>query len=183
MDRKAINFYKSYYEVAKELPLKYQQEFIMAVLEYQFTGIEPTISKPIKLAWISQKHSMDRQLQGFIHGKKGGAPLGGKSNPPLKGTSNQVQGQEKEQVQEVKTPPKKIFVPPTLEEFKLYFKQEGYSEEKAVTAWKGYNEAEWHDSRGSKIKNWKQKCQHVWFKPENRGVDPNKPVIKEGLIR
>jgi hypothetical protein len=34
----------------------------------------------------------------------------------------------------------------------------------------------WIDSKGSKVKNWKQKMQGVWFKPEN---EINQSIIKE----
>lgn len=57
---------------------------------------------------------------------------------------------------------------PTLEEFIQYFQENGYSKELALRAWKGYEAANWHDSQGKKIKNWKQKAQHVWFRDENK---------------
>lgn len=63
---------------------------------------------------------------------------------------------------------KKTFIKPSIEEFKAYFIENGYSEDTAVRAWNGYNTADWHDSKGNKIKNWKQKAQFVWFKDENR---------------
>ena len=71
----------------------------------------------------------------------------------------------------------KRFIAPTLEELKLYFKENGYSEETAIKAFNYYSIADWHDSKGMKIKNWKQKMQAVWFKPENKiksniSVDP-----------
>lgn len=99
-DRKAIKFYRSYYDVANELPKKHQGEFVLAILRYQFEGIEPNFKGVLKLAWISQKHSLDKQLEGFKHGSKGGRPLEGTPNPPLKGTSNQVQVQVQEQEKE-----------------------------------------------------------------------------------
>ncbi|MDP2335882.1 MAG: DUF1376 domain-containing protein [Bacteroidota bacterium] len=62
----------------------------------------------------------------------------------------------------------KKFTPPTIDEFTEYFKANGYSPELAGRAFKGYEVAQWHDSEGKQIKNWKQKCQHVWFRPENK---------------
>jgi len=58
----------------------------------------------------------------------------------------------------------KKFVPPELSEFVNYFKENGFNEELATRAWKGYDEANWVDSNRKNIINWKQKCQHVWFK-------------------
>lgn len=72
-----------------------------------------------------------------------------------------------------KAKPTVNFVPPTVEDFKAYFKENGYPEQLAVNAWKGYNTpndagVNWVDSGGKPIKNWKQKCQHVWFKEKNK---------------
>lgn len=57
---------------------------------------------------------------------------------------------------------------PTVEDFKEYFNTNGYNLDVAVRAWGGYDAAGWKDSQGNVIKNWKQKCQHVWFKPEHK---------------
>lgn len=62
----------------------------------------------------------------------------------------------------------KNFTPPTFDEFADYFAQNGYSKELAKRAFDGYDVANWHDSQGNQVKSWKQKCQHVWFKPENK---------------
>jgi len=65
---------------------------------------------------------------------------------------------------------KRKFVPPTLIEIKLYFKENGYKEDIAEKAFKGYDVANWIDSKGNKILNWKQKCIHVWFKDEHKVI-------------
>ena len=74
----------------------------------------------------------------------------------------------------------KIFSPPILEDVKIYFKENGYSQESAERFFNGYNVAGWIDSRGNQIKVWKQKAQQVWFKPENKTtiqteISPYKP--------
>lgn len=76
--------------------------------------------------------------------------------------------EEVETEEEVEKKVKKKFLPPSLLEFENYFKENGFSKELAGRAWKGYHEAEWHDSRDNPIKNWKQKCQNVWFREENK---------------
>ena len=63
---------------------------------------------------------------------------------------------------------KKNFVPPTLEEVRNYFKEKGYSVYAADKAFEYYSIANWHDSKGNKVKNWKQKMMVVWFKDENK---------------
>lgn len=62
----------------------------------------------------------------------------------------------------------KKFKPPTIQEFTKYFTENGYSSDLAKTAFNGYDVAEWHDSEGKPVRNWKQKCCHVWFKPGNK---------------
>ena len=62
----------------------------------------------------------------------------------------------------------KEFIPPLLEELEMYFGENGYRRESAVKAYNYYSVADWHDSKGNKIINWKQKMQAVWFKDENK---------------
>lgn len=66
---------------------------------------------------------------------------------------------------------KRVFTPPSLDDFKNYFVSNGYSLELAERAFKGYDVAEWKDSEDKPVKNWKQKCQHVWFKSENKQIN------------
>lgn len=63
-----------------------------------------------------------------------------------------------------------------IEEVKLYFFENGYSEISAQKFFDYYSIANWKDSKGNKVKNWKQKAQAVWFKPENKIVDSNSPI-------
>jgi hypothetical protein len=69
---------------------------------------------------------------------------------------------------ELKQNRSKAFTPPTLELVRLYFIENGYSETSANKAYEYYNSANWHDSNGKQVKNWKQKMQGVWFKDENK---------------
>lgn len=62
---------------------------------------------------------------------------------------------------------KSKFIAPKLEEVTKYFLQNGYDPNVAKKAFEYYQEANWHDSTGKKIKNWKQKMRGVWFKEEN----------------
>lgn len=78
--------------------------------------------------------------------------------------------------------------PPTLLEVIAYFKENGFSENLAKRAFNGYNEANWHDSKGNKVLNWKQKMINVWFKPENNATTnssqlspTSKPITKDGF--
>lgn len=63
-----------------------------------------------------------------------------------------------------------------INDIKLYFYENGYSEMTAKKFYDYYSVASWKDSKGNKVKNWKQKAQAVWFKPENKIIDTNSPL-------
>lgn len=62
----------------------------------------------------------------------------------------------------------KTFSPPIISEVISYFKDNGYTEESGKRAFNFYDCANWIDSKGNQVKNWKQKMQSVWFKEENK---------------
>jgi hypothetical protein len=62
----------------------------------------------------------------------------------------------------------KKFMPPTLDEVKTYFRENGYSEPSADKAFKYYEAGNWRDSENKPVKSWKQKMHGVWFKDENK---------------
>ena len=64
--RKAINFFRSYFEVAKELNDKDRLAFYDALLNKQFENIEPELKGMANFAYISQKHSIDAQVKGYF---------------------------------------------------------------------------------------------------------------------
>jgi len=88
-------------------------------------------------------------------------------------THGVLMDEKKLSIKEKKGNKNKKFIPPSLDDVVSYFKENGYGADIAERAYKGYNVADWHDSKGNKIKNWKQKMFWVWFKPENK-QKPNK---------
>lgn len=63
---------------------------------------------------------------------------------------------------------KAIFIAPALSEVENYFTEKGYTIEVARKAFEYYSTADWRDSTGKPVKNWKQKMLSVWFKDENK---------------
>lgn len=107
-ERKAFNFYRSFYDVALLLPELERSEFIMAICHAQFTGeiIEPELPMA-KLAFTSQLHSIEKQLVGFKWATETipkdeptEGPSEGTKEGPYKEPSVQEQEQVQEQVQE-----------------------------------------------------------------------------------
>lgn len=58
------------------------------------------------------------------------------------------------------------FIPPLFEEFEKFCIEHNH-QKIAKQAYEGYAVADWHDSRGKAIKNWKQKLIQVWFREDN----------------
>ena len=102
--RKAFNFYRSYWEVANELNDTDRLAFYDALLTRQFTGKEIELKGLVKFAYLSQKHSIDKQIKGYedktkntlnypIEDPTQGGTQGGTVGPS-------VQGKEKEKEKE-----------------------------------------------------------------------------------
>lgn len=72
----------------------------------------------------------------------------------------------------------KEFIPPTIEEVKTYFKENKYKEEAAIKMFNSYSVANWIDSKGNPVKNWKQKAINVWFTDQNKDLTIPKPSIQ-----
>lgn len=86
-------------------------------------------------------------------------------NTPLTTTKEDKEDKEVKKIKKVKN---KEFVSPSLDEVKIYFKENNYKEETAIKFFQSYSVADWVDSKGNKVKNWKQKAINVWFKDENK---------------
>lgn len=100
--RKHFKFYKSYYDVFCELPNdKEKIAFIEAIFKKQFFNIDTELKGMAKFAYVSQKHNIENQVQGFID-KMGEIdtpmvppPLGGMQGgivpPPLQPVTYNIQ--------------------------------------------------------------------------------------------
>jgi len=103
------------------------------------------------------------------NGLKGGRPKTqsvssglAKKNPNI--TNKEEKRREEKKEKKVN---QKKFTPPSLEDVKKYFDEKGYTEYSADKAFNYYSTADWKDSKGNQVRNWKQKMISVWFKPEN----------------
>lgn len=84
-------------------------------------------------------------------------------------TNSELQDKnEKKEKNEKNEKKKKDFVPPTFEEIEIYFKENGFDSMLAKRFFQSYSVANWVDSKGNKIKNWKQKAVNVWFREGNK---------------
>jgi len=105
IDRQGFNFYKSYYDVYKEMNPKNRLAFMDALLKKEFENEESDLKGMAKFAYLSQKHSIDKQVKGYIDKLKAinkDTPSQGGADTPTEPPSpqEQVQGEEQEQEQE-----------------------------------------------------------------------------------
>lgn len=70
---------------------------------------------------------------------------------------------------------KDIFTPPQISEVIDYFTEKGYSKQAAEKMFEYYSVADWKDSGGKKVRNWKQKANAVWFKDEHKAEKQKQP--------
>jgi hypothetical protein len=88
MDKKAFKFYRSYYEVAKELPEKDQAKFLMAILERHFEDKEPEgLTGMARIAYVGQKHSIEAQVKGYKDRKLRANPTAPPKQAPTEGAT------------------------------------------------------------------------------------------------
>jgi len=105
--RKTFKFYRSYYDIFNELENDSDKlDFISALLDKQFLGKDPQLKGIVKFAFISQLHSIEKQVKGW-QDATGQELTGGYEDPkedPLKGGNThplpEVKVKEEEEVKE-----------------------------------------------------------------------------------
>ena len=64
-ERVAFNFYKSYFTSLELLNDAEKLEFLLGLFNRQFYGVEPQLSKMAQMVYMTQKHSVDKQVEGW----------------------------------------------------------------------------------------------------------------------
>src|ERR1035437_8530033 len=140
-----------------------------AIKDYQ-NGIEPDLDFSLKMAFHQFKNQFIRDDEKYESiCKKNQENIGKRWNKDDTKNTSGINGipeipsdtkhthSDKDKDKDTKNDKKKIFVPPTLLEVHAYFKEKGYTETSATKAFEFYNCADWKDSNGKQVKNWKQK--------------------------
>jgi len=104
--RKTFNFYRSYWNVANELNDKDRLAFYDALMKRQFTGVETDLEGMVKFAYLSQKHSIDRQIEGYENKTKEPLqdPTEGGTQGGVEAPTVQLKEKEKEKEEYTKVP-------------------------------------------------------------------------------
>jgi hypothetical protein len=152
--RKAFNFYLSYWEVAKELNDKDRLAFYDALLRKQFTNEDTQLNGMVKFAYLSQKHSIDKQIDGYISQMSKRHPNEDPWQGGMQGAYVEPTQQEKEEVKE------KVKDIPEFSEFLKYaIEKEPKVDKQAVKhKYESWLVSGWCTNvkgKEHKIKNWK----------------------------
>jgi hypothetical protein len=142
-------------DIEKQIkPIDDKRFIVLDFIEFQYGELKDTskMKKPVfnNLAKFGLKYPIDT-VSGFSDTVK------------RKRKDKDKDKDKEEEVQE-----KKPFEPPNLEDIKKYFIENGYPEDLAIRFFQGYHVADWKDSKGNQVRNWKQKAFHVWFKSESK---------------
>jgi hypothetical protein len=179
---------------------------LKAIYHYQLHGELPVLDFAIEMAvipFINQFKRNNEKYEQVIEKRKYAGSLGGKQK--VANIANATSAKQKvanvavsdsvnvsvsdsvnvnDSVNEKKEKnTKNVFSPPTSLEVENYFFENGYKREAGTKAYNYYSVANWQDSKGNKVKNWKQKMQAVWFKDENKImiVQPSRqPLVNYG---
>lgn len=177
--RESFIIYRSFYDAIKDLKADEQGTLWTAICEYslnkkeiELSGICATIFKLIKPQLEANYKRYDNGVKygklGAEHGKKGGRP-----KTPKKPSKNpQKRGKEPSNVNDNDNLNLNQNVNPNVIEVQQYFESNGYSKDVGTRFFNYYDVSGWKDSNGNQVKNWKQKAQAVWFKPENKTKEP-----------
>jgi len=109
--RKTFNFYRSYWDVANELNDKDRLAFYDALMKRQFTGVETDLDGMVKFAYLSQKHSIDRQIEGYENKTKEPLqdPTEGGAQGGIEGPTVQLKEKEKVIIENIKERKSKFY--------------------------------------------------------------------------
>lgn len=207
-ERKHFKFYRSYYEVAQELPPEEGYHFLMAVFEKQFCDKEPELKGMAKFAYISQKHSIEAQVKGYKDRQLRNNPSEAPSAPPTVGgseapsappsappaaqyvISNNVISNKKEEisngllkkgetaVSQEIKPKAKRFKPPTIAEIKAYCAEKKYDLVNAELFFSHYNSKNWYVGK-NKMKSWESAVMGWQVRAKEKGhTKPFEPTGK-----
>lgn len=156
----------------------------LAMLRKKFSNAIPMLEQLIELGIIKHENRHDKVEIEFLNlqydllsekrkRRQEAGSMGGNATAMLKQKSSYKYKDNNKD----KDNSKDKFKPPEFLELKEYCKANGF-ESIAEKVFNYYSIADWKDANGKKVKNWKQKLNGVWFKPENKGKTNNETEIK-----
>jgi len=175
MERNSIVFYRSFFEAMKELDATTKSKVFDAIMEFSFCANEVEMNGIAKTVFILIKPQLEANMRRYENGMK---PKRKQASNKQEESRTETNENVNENVNENANAKKKErFVAPSLADVEQFFTENNFKIETARNAFAYYNEANWKDSRGTAIKNWKQKMRGVWFKDENKNVSSSTRTV------
>lgn len=166
----------------------------LAKLSDRFLSVKDKKIGKISIKFLDEQFNLLSELshQNSLNGSKGGKAKALKDKELLATASDRLaksskedkirEEEEKRRKELEKRKEKNIFIPPQISDVITHFKENGFSEDLAKRAFKHYNDYDWVDSKGNKVKNWKRKMNSVWLKEENK-THPHTNGFQQPTIR
>jgi hypothetical protein len=191
--KKSFILYADYISIVSKLPDEKAGQLFKIILQY-VNDEDPKIVNDLllEISFEPIKMQLKRDLKNWekfrekqaSNGKQGGRPKKPKplnENPENPGLYLESQKSLNVNVNDTVNDivKDKSFTVPDFYEFENYCIENGF-QSISKKAYEYYSVANWKDSTGKKVKNWKQKLQAVWFRQENK----DKPISRrEGETR
>lgn len=162
--RESFIIYRSFFEAIKDLELEQQAKVFNAICEYSLNGIEVELNGVCSTVFKLIKPQLQANNNRYKSGCYGAKIKQEQSKSKAKRKQTRSKGKANDNVNDNVN----VNVNVNENEIRDYFTSNGYSSDAALKFWNYYSVAGWRDGKGNKVKNWKQKAQAVWFKPENK---------------
>lgn len=96
MDKRgAIKFYRSFYEAALQLEGETQREYLVAIMQYAFDGVEPELTGVAAAMWMLTRPNIDAYLKKADAGASGGKAQAEEKQDASKAEANGKQNASK----------------------------------------------------------------------------------------
>lgn len=69
-----FTFFRTYWQSARSMSRSQQAAFIIGILDYAFTGVEPVLQGAAEAAFIAARPNIDISIDNVMTGKNGGRP-------------------------------------------------------------------------------------------------------------
>jgi hypothetical protein len=168
-------FYRSFYEAINDLPEAQQLELYKAIFELSLNNSEPELTGISKSIFTLIRPQIVANNQRFKNGSKAKAKRNVSETEAKKkqSVSETEANKNKNKNKNENKNENKNFTPPTLEEVKSWFIENGSTAEAGAKAWQYYTDGEWIDSKGTPVKNWRQKMRGGrWLEDKPKSSKP-----------
>lgn len=166
-----FTFFESYYSSVKDLDNDLKAQFFDVLFQYALYNEDPKddTNAVVKALFTLVKPNLDGSKKRREAGKQGGSKTKAKvkqNKSKSEANENQVLSDKDKEKEKDKEIGNKKFTPPTLEDVIIYQKEKCHNVD-AKYFFDYFEETNWIDSRGNKVKSWKQKML-TWNKSSTK---------------